>query len=304
MTKVMLVINPSSGKGSGTDIQEELEEALGKSYDEVETRLTEGAGDAKNWAKEAADAQYDGVVVVGGDGTVNEGITGLAESENKIPFGFIPLGTANDLARALGINLDPKIAAQELADFTTRKIDIAKINDAYFCNVAAIGAIPSAVMETSSEEKSKFGFFAYVRDSMRALFKDKQHTYKLVLDNDETIEISTKVIIVALTNSVGSVENMIQDASPDDGLLHVMALEEENLLTELPNLIHELNGGYISEANNMVTFNVKHVLISVNDDEDAEVKANIDGEVGPSLPIDIDVLPSFLEVMVPKRKEE
>lgn len=299
MNKVMLIINPSSGKGAGKELQPELEQSLSQSFDEVETRLTEGEGDATKWAKEASMEGYDGVVVVGGDGTVNEGITGLAEGNHEILFGFIPLGTANDLARALGISLDPETAAKELADFTSRKIDIAKINDQYFCNVAAIGSIPSAVMETSSEEKSKFGFFAYIKDGMRAIMQDKQHTYTIVIDDDETLEISTKVIIVALTNSVGSFENMVAEATPDDGLLHVMTLKDENLLTELPGMIQELNGGYISDANNIIHYNVKKVAISVADDTDKKVKANIDGETGPSLPIEIEVLPSFIDVMVP-----
>ncbi|MEY8371776.1 diacylglycerol kinase family protein [Aerococcaceae bacterium 50-4] len=299
MSKVMLIINPASGKGVGKEIQGDLEKALSASFDDIDTRLTEGEGDAIKWAREASDEGYEAVVVVGGDGTVNEGISGIAETDSKIKFGFIPLGTANDLARALGISLDPKEAAKALANFNTRRIDIAKINDQYFCNVAAIGSIPSAVMETSSEEKSKFGFFAYIRDSMRAVLKDDQYTYRLVLDDDEEMELSTKVIIIALTNSVGSIENMIANAKPDDGLLHIMTLRDENLLAELPGMIQELNGGYISEANNMITYNVKKVAISIVNEDAEQVKVNVDGDEGPALPIEITVLPSHVEVMVP-----
>lgn len=301
MSKVMLIINPSSGKGTGKKIQSGLEKALSASFDDVETRFTEGKGDAKKWAREASDEGYEAVVVVGGDGTVNEGISGIAETDSTIKFGFIPLGTANDLARALGISLKPQEAAKDLANFKTRKIDIAKINDQYFCNVAAIGSIPTAVMETSSEDKSKFGFFAYVRDSMRAVLNDDQYTYNLVLDDDKEIEISTKVLVLALTNSVGSFENMIAGATPDDGLLHIMTLKDENLFAELPSMLQELNNGYISEANNMITYNVKKVAISVVTEDADEVKVNIDGEVGPALPIAIEVLPSHVEVMVPNK---
>lgn len=303
MTKVLLVINPSSGKGAGKEIESDLVNALSESFDEVETRFTEGEGDAKEWAIEACNQGLDGYVVVGGDGTVNEGISGIAEANKPILFGFIPLGTANDLARALGISLELDQAVSDLKNFTDRKIDIAKINDQYFCNVAAIGSIPSAVMETSSEEKSKFGFLAYIRDGVRAFFNDKQYEYSLTLDNDETIDISTKVIVVALTNSVGSFENMVADATVDDGLLHILTLKGENLLIELPNMIQELNGGYISESNNIITYNSKSVTISLKNEVDDDVKANIDGEEGPKLPITIEVLPSFIEVMVPNRQD-
>jgi len=301
MSKVRLIINPSSGKGTGKEIQSDLEKALSASFDDVETKFTEGEGDAKKWAREASDEGYEAVVVVGGDGTVNEGISGIAETDSTIKFGLIPLGTANDLARALGISLKPQEAAKDLANFKTRKIDIAKINDQYFCNAAAIGSIPTAVMETSSEDKSKFGFFAYVRDSMRAVLNDNQYTYNLVLDDDKEIEISTKVLVVALTNSVGSFENMIANATPDDGLLHIMTLKDENLFAELPGMLQKLNGGYISEANNVITYNVKKVAISVVTEDADEVKVNIDGEIGPALPIAIEVLPSHVEVMVPNK---
>lgn len=299
MSKVMLIINPASGKGTGEKIQADLEMALSASFDEIETRFTQGESDAKHWSREASDKNYEAVVVVGGDGTVNEGISGIADANTNIKFGFIPLGTANDLGRALGISLNPREAAKDLTNFKTRKIDIAKINNQYFCNVAAIGAIPSAVMETSSEEKSKFGFFAYVRDSMRAVLKESPYTYKLILDDKKEVEISTKVLVIALTNSVGSFENMIAGATPDDGLLHIMTLKDENLLTEIPGLLQELNGGYISEANNMLTYNVKKVVISVVSENAQDVKVNIDGETGPILPVEIEILPSHIEVMVP-----
>lgn len=299
MSKVMLIINPASGKGTGEKIQADLKMALSASFDEIETRFTQGENDAKYWSREASDKNYEAVVVVGGDGTVNEGISGIADANTNIKFGFIPLGTANDLGRALGISLNPREAAKDLTNFKTRKIDIAKINNQYFCNVAAIGAIPSAVMETSSEEKSKFGFFAYVRDSMRAVLKENPYTYKLILDDKKEVEISTKVIVIALTNSVGSFENMIAGATPDDGLLHIMTLKDENLLTEIPDLLQELNGGFISEANNMLTYNVKKVIISVVSENAQDVKVNIDGETGPILPVEIEILPSHIEVMVP-----
>ncbi|WP_369676326.1 diacylglycerol/lipid kinase family protein, partial [Enterococcus faecium] len=98
------------------------------------------------------------VFVMGGDGTVNEGISGLAEEEYRPKFGFFPLGTVNDLARALKMPLDPEEAIQSLDLTKTKALDIGKVNNKnYFMNVIAIGTIPQAVNETSVEEKTKLG---------------------------------------------------------------------------------------------------------------------------------------------------
>ena len=81
---------------------------------------------------------------MGGDGTVNEAVNGLASHDKRPNFGFFPLGTVNDLARALAIPLDPKKAIESFAVDHTRKIDIGQVNQDYFTNVVAIGMIPAA----------------------------------------------------------------------------------------------------------------------------------------------------------------
>ena len=90
---------------------------------------------------------------MGGDGTVNEAVNGLAPHDKRPNFGFFPLGTVNDLARALAIPLDPKEAIESFAVDHTRKIDIGQVNQAYFTNVVAIGMIPAAINNVEVEEK-------------------------------------------------------------------------------------------------------------------------------------------------------
>ncbi|MDO5079440.1 MAG: acylglycerol kinase family protein, partial [Streptococcus minor] len=93
MTKVLLVVNPSSGGEKAKDFQEMAKEKLAQHFEEVIVKHTEKAGDASDFAKEAAKEHYEAVFVMGGDGTVNEGISGLAEEEYRPKFGFFPLGT-------------------------------------------------------------------------------------------------------------------------------------------------------------------------------------------------------------------
>lgn len=106
----MLVVNPSSGGKKAPEFQKLAKEKLENFFDCVVVKETKKAGDATHYAKEAAQEKFDSVFVMGGDGTVNEGISGLANQSHRPYFGFFPLGTVNDLARALGIPLDPATA--------------------------------------------------------------------------------------------------------------------------------------------------------------------------------------------------
>ena len=106
---------------------------------------------------------------MGGDGTVNEGISGLAELDYRPTFGFFPLGTVNDLARALGIPLDAEEAIQNLDINKVKPLDIGKINDQYFMNVVAIGTIPESINNVDSEDKTKWGKFAYFISGFKQL---------------------------------------------------------------------------------------------------------------------------------------
>ena len=157
MKKCMVIINPSSGKEKASEYEKKI---IGQLHNyEVIVKETEGEKDATRFAKMACDEQYDAVILVGGDGTLNEGINGIAEQPHRPVVGVVPLGTVNDFARALDISLDPDEAIALLGGKTT-KADIGKVNDHYFTNVIAIGLLAEAVGDVSVEQKTSLGSLA------------------------------------------------------------------------------------------------------------------------------------------------
>ncbi|MBF1317899.1 MAG: acylglycerol kinase family protein, partial [Megasphaera micronuciformis] len=106
----MMIVNPTSGREKAKYYKDDLYAQLQTMFDEVELRETRRSGDAANWAKEASNHNYEAVFSMGGDGTLNETVNGLAQAGKEIKFGFVPLGTVNDLARALNIPLQPEDA--------------------------------------------------------------------------------------------------------------------------------------------------------------------------------------------------
>ncbi len=181
--KALLIVNPSSGGEQAKEFEEMAVDKLRESFAEVVVKHTEKEGDATRFASEAA-AEFDSVFAMGGDGTVNEAVNGLAPHDKRPNFGFFPLGTVNDLARALAIPLDPKEAIESFAVDHTRKIDIGQVNQAYFTNVVAIGMIPAAINNVEAEEKTKLGKMAYFVSGLREVRKNESHPFEVIAENN------------------------------------------------------------------------------------------------------------------------
>lgn len=293
MDTVMLIVNPSSGKELGEQHATHAEEVLRERYGHVDVRFTEKEQDATNFAREAAQKHYQAVIAMGGDGTLNEAVTGLAEATYRPDFGIIPLGTVNDLARALGVPSDPKQAIEALRDAEPTTMDIGKYENGYFMNVIAIGLIAEAVDEVSVEEKTKWGPFAYLIEGVKAF---REHSpYELALDStDGQFSGEAYLVVIALTNSVGGFENFEPDARLNDGLLHVYIFEELGLKDALQ-LTPALFTGKLKETDSVTSFCTKRVKVTSPE----ALPVNADGDTGGTLPLTFEVLPSHLNVLKP-----
>ncbi|MEK4948579.1 diacylglycerol/lipid kinase family protein [Carnobacterium sp. FSL W8-0810] len=299
MTKAVLIVNPSSGGEKGKEYTVLAQETLESMYDSVSVKETTKGGDAEQFAKAAARERVEAVFVMGGDGTVNEGICGLAEEEYRPKFGIIPLGTVNDVGRALGIPLNPEAAIRMLPKAITKELDIGKVNDSYFIDVIAIGKIPEAVKNVGIEQKTRLGALAYFIEGAKAFNVSQSYPFKLTLD-DEVIEQESILLLIALTNSVGGFENMLPQAKIDDGYLHLIVLKGSTLMNKVK-LIPKVIQGNTAEANETLYRKFKSGKITVTD-EDIEVTSNIDGDEGDKLPLALQILPRHITIFVPESK--
>ncbi|MHC5248305.1 diacylglycerol/lipid kinase family protein [Enterococcus sp. LJL90] len=295
MTKVLLIVNPSSGGEKAAEYKKMAQESLQKMFTEVVTKETTGDGDATKFAKTAVDENVDAVFVMGGDGSVNETISGLAGAEQPPKFGFFPLGTVNDLARALGISLEPEQAIQEVVDYQPRPLDVGKINDSYFMNSVALGDISEAVNNVSVEEKTKLGSLAYFVAGAKSFIKNEPHEFQMVIDGQQEIFVGSTVMI-GLTNSMGGFENLFPDAKVDDGKFHMIYLEDQNKLDMIRSAPQLLMG--VTEDGAKLSYRTfTEAEISLTDHQ--QLPVNVDGDGGLKLPIHLKLLPAHLEVYCP-----
>lgn len=290
-----LIVNPSSGGERASSYLELMKTQLRKMFDEVTVKETGKQDDAMKFAYEAANNGHEAVFCMGGDGTVNETINGLAAAGKNVSFGFVPMGTVNDLARALGIPLDPGQAIEMLETAVLLDLDIGKVNDRYFVSNVAAGAIPEAVEEVSVEQKTKLGPLAYFIEGAKALANQPMHRFRITLDG-ETFTQESPLILIALTNSIASFERFMPQAEVDDGKMRMVVFKAFNLLDSLK-ILPQLMMGEIRNSDTVIYQSFTHASIAIADGDN--LITNVDGDQGPAFPLEIAILPSFIKVYGP-----
>lgn len=282
----MVIINPSSGKEKALEYEKKIIAQL-HNY-EVIVKETTGEGDATRYAKKACDENYDTVILVGGDGTLNEGINGIAEQPHRPVVGIVPLGTVNDFARALNISLNPDEAIALLGGGTT-KADIGKVNNKYFTNIIAIGSLAEAVGEVTVEQKTSLGAFAYLFEGVKAAIENDSYQMEITA-NGQTYKEDTMLFICVLTNSVGSFRQINKVADTSDGLLHGIIIKSTTTLQAIGTAKNLITGNH-EKDDNITKFEAQEIYIQA----DKPIPLNVDGDLISQLPVKISVLHNHIE---------
>jgi diacylglycerol kinase (ATP) len=248
----VIIVNPEAG--GLTDLAE-LEQDLGP-LSGAELLVTEQAGEGRSLAEYAATSGVGQIVAAGGDGTVNEIVHGIVASGVEVRLGVLPVGTANDYARSLGIPLEVEEAARLIAGTgTASRLDLVELTGAgedLFVNLAIGGFCGSDGESVDPEVKSRWGSLAYVLEAADQL-PDLQ-TYRIQLHCDEGSPEEVEVVSLVLANgsSTGGGIRIAPDARLDDGQVDVITIPALGL-TELAGLVPQiLTGSYLEDDRVMV----------------------------------------------------
>lgn len=289
----MIIINPVAGKEDAEKYEDMIKKTVETKYDNILVKYTEGEGDASKFAKAAAKDNFDLIISVGGDGTVNETVNGLAEFEHPPILGIIPMGTVNDLARALNIPLEPEKAVELLVTGIEKKIDIGIVNNRTFTNILGVGKATKAIHDVNSDDKAKLGSLAYAISIAKEIIGDDIFPVKLEMD-EEDWEGDVSVIIVGLIDSLGGFKFPLVDVEVGDGMFHIFAIKRLNV-SKLIKMAPSLTLGKIKNSENVKYFKSKKIKIKALNNNKYE--SDIDGEKGPELPLELKILPKHLGVI-------
>lgn len=236
----------------------------------VEVKLTAEPGEATAYASEAAARGVDVVAAAGGDGTVNEVVNGLDGFD--VPLGIIPLGTANDFARQVGIPPDPDHAMDVILQRKPRRFDTASLNGRRFLNVSTGGVGAEATAETPASAKDTLGTMAYAISGMRKLAEFKPYTATFTSD-DFNFSGEFLMFAVGLTRSTGGGTMVTPLASATDGLLDLCIVEAMTRREFAATALKVKRGEHVGHPG----VHYKQ-LRAVTIDAPEELSVNVDGE--------------------------
>ena len=283
----MVIINPTSGGEQALNYKEKIENKAKEYFEVVETRITEKALDATYFAEEAAKEKYEAVIVFGGDGTVNEVISGIAEKEYIPKLGIIPGGTGNLITKLVQIDQDIDKAIESLDFNLTNKIDIGKANDHYFGYIFSVGSLPEAIHNVEIEDKTKFGMFAYAINTVKSVIRDEVFNIKVETENGN-YEGDASQVLVLLSNYFA--DKKIFDENKV-GYANILILKDASIFSKL-SLIPDLLKGDVVENDSIEYIKAKTIKIS----SDIEIESDIDGDQSDDLPVEIKVLGNHIEI--------
>lgn len=274
MKKLLFVVNGHSGKGQIKNKLLDIIDIMIKEGYHVQVHTTQEREDATKVVREQA-KYYDLVVCSGGDGTLDEAVTGMMQSEVRTPLGYIPAGSTNDFANSLEIPKDMIQAAKTAVLGVPFSCDVGEFNGDYFIYVAAFGIFTDVSLATSQELKNALGHVAYILEGAKRLHTIKSYHMRVEYDGNE-IEGDFLLGMITNSTSVGGFKNMTgKDVKLDDGMFEVTLIHKPKNIIELNTIIASLTN-LKDETDLIDSFRADSVKFY----SEEEIPWTLDGEFG------------------------
>ena len=272
--KLVFIFNPKAGKGKIKTSLMEIVDIFNKGGYEVIIRATQAPKDAYEQVKKYAD-KVDLIVCSGGDGTLDEVVTGITEVGSKVPVGYIPAGSTNDFANSLFMPKNMLDAASMIMKEEIYRCDVGRFNSQTFAYVAAFGLFTDVSYETDQDLKNVLGHVAYVLEGVKRLFDIKSYHMKV---SSEEVQVEDDFIVGMITNSrsVGGFKNLTgKNVDMNDGFFEVTLIVHPKNPLQLQEIMTAL---VMAEDNTDMIYSFKTRQLTIETDE--EVPWTLDGEFG------------------------
>ena len=296
MKRLLFIYNPHAGKELLKPKLSDIIDIFVKAGYEVVAYPTQSYRDAYRKVSEYESDEYDLVVCSGGDGTIDEVVTGMMQRDKRDPIGYIPTGKTNDFANSLHIPKGLLRAADNAVNGTLFPCDVGKFNDDIFVYIAAFGLFTDVSYQTKQEMKNVLGHLAYVLEGTKRLFNVPSYRIKVTHDG-ETLEDEFIFGMVTNSRSVGGFRNMIgKQVVFDDGLFEVTLIKTPKNPLALQEIVASL---LIEQVDTKHMYSFKTGRITFESLE--EIPWTLDGEFGGAHDeVTVENLNRQLRIMVPE----
>lgn len=295
--KLLFVFNPHSGKAQIKNQLLDILDTMVKADYEVTVYPTQAPGDAIHKVETEA-GDYDLLVCSGGDGTLDEVVTGMMHRNQRVPLGYIPAGSTNDFATSLKIPKDMAKAAHVAVNGRSFLCDIGSFNQDYFVYVAAFGLFTEVSYKTSQEWKNVLGHAAYILEGAKRLYDIPSYLMLVEYDN---IRLQDEFIFGMISNStsVGGFKGMTgKDVLLDDGVFEVTLIRKPRNPIELNEIIASLIK-LVDDTDMVYSFKTNEVKFTAKTD----IPWTRDGEFGgDQTEVVIKNRCQAVEIMVPEEE--
>lgn len=276
MKKMLFIYNPNAGKGLLKAKLSDVLDIMVKAGYELVVYPTQSYKDAYRKVVHMSE-DYDLVVCSGGDGTLDEVVTGMMKRDKKerIPIGYIPTGTTNDFASSLHISRDIMEAAVTSVQGKPFACDVGRFNKDVFVYVAAFGLFTDVSYQTDQKLKNALGHAAYVLEGAKRLSNVPSYHIK-VTAGDRVIEDDFMIGMITNSRSVAGFRSIMgKDVKFDDGEFEVTLIKKPKSLIGLQEIIASL---LIEDfdTKHMYTFKAKELIL----ESSVEIPWTLDGEFG------------------------
>lgn len=298
MKKLMFIFNPRSGKEQIRGQLMGILDIFTKAGFDIHVHVTQSQKDCVEWVKDYA-GRMDVLVVSGGDGTLNEAVTGMMNLERLPLLGYIPAGSTNDFAASLGLPKSMQEAAADIVEGSPYPIDIGRFcKDQYFVYIAGFGAFTEVSYLTPQDKKNWLGHNAYVLEGVKSLAGLKPRHMRVEWD-DQVLEEDFVFGMVTNTISVGGFKGLVnQSVALNDGEFEVLLIRMPRTPVDLTNIINYM---FLKEEPNEYVYKFKTRTIRMV--SDAPVDWVLDGEFGGSR-TEVEIVNLQKKIRILRRNDE
>lgn len=291
---MLVILNPSSGKGEASSTGPAIRSALeGMDVGSAEVRETGGPDDARAWAAAAADEGFELLLACGGDGTLAAVAAGVLDAGHRLPIGILPMGTANGMARVLGIPMPTQEALKVIARGRVVDTDVMRVHSHDAVSLVFCGAGLDARINRDAEdggEKSRMGILAYVGAAFANLRAERNHDLSITLDGERTQHLKGHTVSAFNATRLSVLGmGMGPDAQPHDGLVDVVVMRSTGFWRTLLKVLRLINRA----TSQLELQPVRRLRV----DAVPPLPVQIDGDLMGQTPLDIEVEPGALQLI-------
>lgn len=292
--KHLFIVNPKAGKGKALQLMPHIENAFKDNSEEFIIEVTKKEGHAAELVKSYVSKENYRVYAVGGDGTLNEVLNGIVNTESCL--GVIPSGSGNDFIKSIYKERLPQNIIKDTINGKTRMIDLGRIDSRYFLNISSVGIDAEVVHNAKLLKRYPLisGKVAYILSAIATIFTYKYRRIQLIIDGKE-ITLENTLTAFANGKYYGGGMKVAPDADLQDGFFDICAIDKLSrmkMLTLFPKLIK----GAHKEIKEVSFYKAKKIEVISKED----ITVNIDGEIAKRKNVIFELIPKGINFIVPK----